>query len=293
MKPHGRPAIGIQKIVIIGAPRSGTNMLRDLMARLDGVGTWPCDEINQVWRHGNIRHPTDVLTPDLARPEVRSYINGTFAQLAKSHALDTVIEKTCANSLRVPFVDRVLEDAKYVFIVRDGLDAAASASRRWQAGLDLRYRLKKVRFVPLSDVPYYFSRFLRNQMLRLGAGQRPLNSWGPVFEGMAQMQKEVSVAGICAHQWRACVELAEAALSGLPGDRVHRVRYEDFVDDPVKQFRGLAAFAGKTVPGALEGHLRREVSATRKGRGRSELSEEDLDLVRSIIWPTLAAHGYA
>ncbi len=293
MKRHGTPAIGIQKIVIIGAPRSGTNMLRDLMARLDGVGTWPCDEINQVWRHGNIHHPTDALTTDLARPEVRSYINGTFARLASRQGLDTIVEKTCANSLRVPFVDRVLDDAKYVFIVRDGLDATASAAKRWHAGLDLRYRLKKVRFVPVSDVPYYFSRFLRNQLLRLGAGERPLNSWGPVFDGMAQMQNRVSIAGICAYQWRACVELAEAALSGLPAHRVHRVRYEDFVDDPVKQFRGLAAFAGMTVPAALEGHLRSEVSATRKGRGRSELSDEDLTVVKGIIRPTMAAHGYA
>jgi len=33
-------------IIIVGAPRSGTNMLRDVLTSFDGVCTWPCDEIN-------------------------------------------------------------------------------------------------------------------------------------------------------------------------------------------------------------------------------------------------------
>lgn len=290
---HGTTAIEFQKIVIIGAPRSGTNMLRDLMARLDGAGTWPCDEINAIWRHGNVGYPSDALTPDLARPEVRRYINGRFARLARSRGLDTVIEKTCANSLRVPFVDRVVGDAKYVFIVRDGIDAAVSASKRWHAGLDLRYRVSKARFVPLSDVPRYGLRFLGNQARRLGAGGRPRNSWGPVFDGMARMQSGTSTLGLCAHQWRACVDSASAALADLPRERVHRVRYESFVDDPVAAFRELAAFAGKPVPHALAGDLRASVHVTSKGSGRQALGPEDLLLVRGILKDTLVAHGYA
>lgn len=293
MNSHGRPAITIQKILIIGAPRSGTNMLRDLMARLDGAGTWPCDEINFVWRHGNIRHPSDALPPELARPEVKAYINARFARLAKSRGLDTVIEKTCANSLRVRFVDRIIDDAKFVFIVRNGIDAAASASKRWHAGLDLRYRLRKARFVPPSDVPYYLARFFGNQIRRLGAGSRPRNSWGPVFDGMTQLQDDTTTVGICAHQWRACVEMASEALRDVPGERVYRLKYEDFVNDPAKELAGLAAFAGKDVPPALADGLAADVDATRAGRGSSELAREDLGLVRNIIGPTLAAHGYA
>jgi hypothetical protein len=289
----GKPAITFQKILIIGAPRSGTNLLRDLMTRLDGAGTWPCDEINFVWRHGNIRHPSDALPPALARPEVRRYIGGQFARLAKRLGLDTVVEKTCANSLRVPFVDRVIDDAKYVFIVRDGIDATASAARRWHAGLDLRYRLRKARYVPPSDVPYYLFRFLGNQLQRLGARGRPANRWGPVFDGMAEAQRDAPTVGVCARQWRACVESAAAALATLPAARVHRVRYEEFVGDPVREFRRIADFAGKTVPRALADELRLEVSGESRGRGRAELTGEELALVRGIAGPALAAHGYA
>lgn len=268
-------------------------MLRDLMAQLEGTGTWPCDEINQIWRHGNVRHPSDALPPHLARPEVKAYINDRFTQLAKNRRVDTVVEKTCANSLRVPFVDRIIDDAKYVFIVRDGIDAAASATKRWHAGLDLRYRLRKARFTPVSDVPYYCRRFLGNQLQRLSARGRPLNSWGPVFDGMAEMQASSTTIGICAFQWRACVEMASTSLERVPDDRVCRLKYEDFVDDPVNVFSGIAKFAGKTVPQELAETLRVKVVASRKGSGRSDLCAEDLRLVRSIAGRTLADYGYA
>ncbi len=268
-------------------------MLRDLMAQLDGAGTWPCDEINYLWRHGNIGFPSDALRPHLARPDVRRFITGQFEKLANKLGLDTVIEKTCANSLRVPFVDKVVDDAKYVFIVRNGMDAAVSATKRWHAGLDLRYLMKKARFVPMSDVPYYCLRFLGNQLQRISAKGEPLNSWGPVFDGMAQMQASTSTIGICALQWQACVEMASQSLGDLPDDRVFRVKYENFVDDPVRQLRGVAEFAGKAVSSRLAEHVNATVVATRKGSGRSELRTEELAVVQELIGRTLAKHGYA
>ena len=32
----------------------GHNMLRDVLTKLPGVATWPCDEINYIWRHGTV-----------------------------------------------------------------------------------------------------------------------------------------------------------------------------------------------------------------------------------------------
>ena len=115
-------------VVIVGAPRSGTNMLRDVLARLSGVATWPCDEINYIWRHGNLRYPSDEFPPELARPAVQRYVDRQFDWVSRHYDADVVVEKTCANSLRVPFVDRVVPEARYVFIRRNGLDAVDSVS---------------------------------------------------------------------------------------------------------------------------------------------------------------------
>ena len=40
-------------VIVVGTGRSGTNMLRDALCVLPGFDTWPCDEGNYIWRHGN------------------------------------------------------------------------------------------------------------------------------------------------------------------------------------------------------------------------------------------------
>lgn len=90
-------------VVIVGAPRSGTNMLRDVLTSIPGATTWPCDEINLIWRHGNRDVPSDELAPEMARPEVTSYIRRRFDRIRRTDA-PCVVEKTCANALRMGFV---------------------------------------------------------------------------------------------------------------------------------------------------------------------------------------------
>ena len=157
----------IDPVIIIGAPRSGTNMLRDILTSLPNVTTWPCDEINTIWRHGNVQHPSDEFTPAMARPEVSYYIQSQFDWIARKNCAHWVVEKTCANSLRVGFVDRIIPEAKYIFIRRDGLDSVCSALKRWTATLDIPYLARKARFVPFTDVPHYAFGYLCNRMYRL------------------------------------------------------------------------------------------------------------------------------
>ena len=130
-------------IIIIGAARSGTNMLRDCLTHFEGIGTWPCDEINLVWCHGNRDFASDEFGVAQANATARRYIRGAFARLARRRHLAFVVEKTCANSVRVPFVDEILPEARYIYIVRDGRDATASAMKRWVAQVDLLYLLRK------------------------------------------------------------------------------------------------------------------------------------------------------
>jgi len=68
-------------VIIIGAARSGTNMLRDVLCSIPGLTTWPCDEIPYIWRHGNRDHPDDEFSPDMARPDVQRYILNQFRRI--------------------------------------------------------------------------------------------------------------------------------------------------------------------------------------------------------------------
>lgn len=284
--------ITFRPVVIIGAGRSGTNILRDTLVQFPDYATWPCDEINYIWRHGNMRHPTDELSPDTAGEPVQRFVRKAFASLARQTGVSNVVEKTCANSLRVGFVDRILPEARYIFIVRDGRDVVASAMKRWAAPLDLPYLLRKARYVPPSDLPYYGARYLSNRIYRLFSGEKRLAFWGPRFRGMEEMLGTRPLVEICAAQWRRCVERSEEDLSRIDGQRVHRVQYEYFVQNPQSEVERMANFLGVTLTAQQAVGLIQDVSVTSIGKWRKDLAATDLEKIEDSIRPLLYKYGY-
>ncbi|WP_339754380.1 sulfotransferase [uncultured Marinobacter sp.] len=281
-----------QPLVIIGAPRSGTNMLRDVLCSFDRISTWPCDEINYIWRHGNVRYPSDEIPTSQATPGVRSYIRRQFAKLARSQDCDFVVEKTCANSLRVPFVDAVVPEAKYVFIYRDGIDATGSAKLRWTAKLDIPYLLEKVRFVPKTDLPYYGLRYFWARVYRLISREKRLAFWGPALDGMESVLQNHTLNEVCALQWQRCVDNAEKAFSDMPADKVVRVRYEDFVRQPVEELSRIFGFIGKEVEPEKIAKAVEGVSPRSLGKGRKALGEQEVANLEALVGETLKRYDY-
>jgi hypothetical protein len=274
-------------VMIIGAARSGTNMLRDVLTSLDGVRTWPCDEINYVWRHGNRDYPNDEIPADRATAAVQSYVQKSFRWVRRHDPQTMVVEKTCANSLRVPFVHRVLPEARLLYIHRDGIDAAVSARSRWTASLDLPYLLRKARFVPKGDLPYYASRYLRSRLDRRHTAERRVGSWGPRTRELDRWLAEEDLLTVCALQWQECVSTAEAALREIDAGQVLRVSYEALVRAPDLELRRIvdwleigATHEQVTVAGAA-------IRTTSVGRARASLSAAELEQLQHVLGSTL------
>lgn len=284
--------MSFKPVVVVGAPRSGTNMLRDMLVLLPGVGTWPCDEINYIWRHGNVRYPSDEFSRELASPSVKHYIGRQFDKLAVKDGLEMVVEKTCANSLRLGFVEEIIPDVRYVFIVRDGMDVVGSSLKRWKASLDISYILRKARYVPPTDVPYYASRYLLNHLYRLVSRENRLSFWGPVMDNIDELLDKYSLAEVCAIQWKACVDNAERDFSSTPSENLIRIKYEEFVQEPVLEFARLADFLDKQVSDSVNEYLKKQVRHDSVGKGRKALGEEEVKNLRPLIADTLKKYGY-
>jgi len=205
-------------IIIVGAGRSGTNILRDTITSFDGFETWPCDEINPIWRHGNITWPNDEIPYSRATPAIKKFVRSQFLKIWKSSGKPQfIVEKTCANSLRVPFVDAILPEAIYIYIVRNGYDVVASAEKRWKGEFEFPlapYLLSKARYTPLRDLPVYLYRFIKSRLTQKIQNTSHISSWGPRFAGMEDLS-DIAVADLCALQWVACVESSDGAFSKL------------------------------------------------------------------------------
>ena len=280
-------------VVIVGAPRSGTNMLRDALTRLPGWATWPCDEINYIWRHGNVRHPSDEFPADLARPEVAAYVRRRFDWVARHYGADVVLEKTCATSLRVPFVDRILPDARYIFIRRNGYDAVGSALHRWRAELDLPYLARKARFVPVTDLPYYASRYLWNRVYHLVSPSDRLAFWGPQLDGMPELLVRHSLEEVCAVQWQRCVESTATTLATLPATRWVEVAYEELVTHPGAELARIVRHLDLAAPPEALAQATAGISQTSIGKGIKQLGPALVARLEPLIGRTLARYGYA
>ncbi|WP_035767945.1 sulfotransferase family protein [Arthrobacter castelli] len=286
-----------QDVIIIGAPRSGTNMLRDVLTSLPGFATWPCDEINLVWRHGNRREESDDFTASMARPEVCHYLHRQFARIGEKYKADTVVEKTCANSLRVDFVAQAFPKAKYVFIHRDGVDAAASAVRRWNAEFDLKYTLAKARYAPPSDLAFYAAKMARKRLeVRNDKGARAQNQqvtswWGPRPHDFKRLQDEHTLEELAMIQWQRCVDSSLRGLQKLPDDQVLNVEYEQFVQAPTDGLDHILDFLDKRD--AFSSEAVKGVNSRSIGQGQKSLGDKTAGHLRNLGGSTMKKLGYA
>lgn len=274
-------------IIIIGAGRSGTNILRDSICSMQGFETWPCDEINYIWRHGNISHDTDRFGIKEATPKVRKYIQEQFQNFEKAADADYVVEKTCANSLKVPFINEIFPDAKYIFLIRDGRDVASSAKQRWTAPLELKYIWKKVKYVPVTDIPYYGFRYFINRVKKLFNKEKRLAFWGPLYPGMMQNLKKDSLIEVCAKQWVACVNIAYKDLSKIEASRVYMMKYETFVTNPEAEMRKVADFLNADASDETIKKSVKKVSPKSIHNYKKHLSERELEKLDPIVNPVM------
>jgi LPS sulfotransferase NodH len=281
-----------RSIVILGAGRSGTNILRDCLTELQEFATWPCDEIQPIWRYRNGHHPNDELPTILATPKVINYINGAFNSIwSKSGKPDFVVEKTCANTLRVPFIEAVLDEPFYIHLVRHGSGVVPSAVKRWRGELEVpnfAYFAAKARYIPVFDIPSYLLGFVAKRVNKVMGRVQHLSSWGPRFEGLdAQANEDIDV--ICAQQWVACVNKAQDALVDIDPMRWITIYYEDFVSDPGAEImRVLDALNVK--------HTHENIADAVKSVRRKQTNKNGKAIVNpkvaNIITPTLQRLGY-
>jgi len=277
-------------IIIIGAPRSGTNMLRDCLVSINGFSTWPCDEINYIWRYGNRSFSSDELLIENITNKNLNYIRGQFNNLHRKTKSNFIIEKTCANSLRVPFVNEILPEAKYIYIIRNGYDVVGSAKLRWTAKLDIPYIFKKIRYVPFNDLFYYASRYIYTRTYKIFSKEKRVAYWGPKIKDLKHFLLEYSLDELCALQWKRCVDLSDNAFHKLPKDKVYHLKYEEFVDNPYEILKQILEFLSYDIDQDEIKEAVKSISNSSVGKGRSNLSESQEIVLNKIFGDVMERH---
>lgn len=281
-------------VVILGAARSGTKFLRGVLAAPEDFYATPFDS-NHIWRIGNANAPDDHLAPNGIQDRTVRVIRGALWKLAAPRGApknSVLVEKTVSNTLRPDFVERVLPNARYILLIRDGRDVVESTYRMWNAPPDTGGLKRKLSSLPLRAFPYaawYGVNMVAGKLRGRGVGV-----WGVRYRGIQNDLEQLSVPEVCAHQWRTCIEASLEFAARLDSSRVLQLRYEDIITDE-SALNSVAEFLDLT-PEKHES-MRRALSETLRTPGRSRWTDTfdaaAREKVLKVISPQQELLGYS
>ena len=281
-----------QVVIILGAARSGTKYLRDILATASNASCVPHD-INYVWRFGSESHPDDALPSSILTPKKKAFIRKEIMRLAgvKPNADTIVFEKTVGSTLRVEFVNSVFPDAKFIHLIRDGRAVTESAVRQWQEPVDYRRLIDKAKSLSIRNFGYaawFLANVLRGKLVGRGGGR----VWGPRYPGVDDdIDSGRDLLEICAKQWRFSINSTLDGLEAVPKESQLTVRYESLVHDE-ESLKQLIAFSALENSASIMSAHRARVSATEDDKWKRAFSRSEMDIIEPILNPTLERLGY-
>lgn len=255
-------------------------MLFQILSASGQLARWPPPgEAHQLWEMEY--HPaltgwdSNVLGAEEATPEVASRIRRDAVLMVG--AKRPMLEKAPRNSLRVPFLEALFPDARYVQLQRDGRENVNSLINAWRTHRYRTYRLPEPHSIPGCDPNWW--KFV------LYPGWRA-DARGPV---------EV----VCAKQWIASNEHALDALAVVPEERRTVVRYDDLVADPIAEVERLMTFLGLVADPDVRARAERSrevpvnvVTPPELGKWKRE-NPQEIRSIEPLIAPTMERLGYA
>lgn len=281
-----------QFVFLIGAARSGTKFLRDVVGSSHAVAPVPFD-VNYVWRYRNESLPDDSIPPERADPEIGAFVRRTLSRMArrsKGTLTPIVIEKSVSNVFRVPFIYTIFPEAKFIHLIRDGRDVTVSATRQWQSPSDVTYLLDKIRYFPLRNVRYALW-YLKNAVASRIDNRQPFAIWGPRYPGIGEDVQNLSVMEVAAKQWAASVAAADDGFASIPERQRYSIRYEDLVADP-SALADLLAFLDIPDPERVITSYEASVQRGKVGSWMM-LQDEQQSAILPLIEPSLQRFGYS
>lgn len=280
-----QPRTPCQPVIIIGAARSGTKLLRDCIALHPAINTIPYD-INYIWRIGNESSIHDALQPQNLRDENKEKIRQEIITFVQNSS-PILVEKTVSNCLRIPYIHSIFPEARYIHLIRNGCDVVESCYRQWTAKPDWRYILKKAQSYPITKAPGYAVHYAMSTLRRTFANSSSVpNSWGPRYCGIDEDLAEKDVLEVCAIQWVKSVAKAMTGFQQIQPTQILTIHYEAFVNNPLAQLEQIASFIG-VDPTPYHAISFDTISAHNIGKGWRNLDESQRSIVMETIGETL------
>lgn len=275
-------------IFLIGNVRSGTTMMFDLFDHHPAVVGWY--EPRTVWTFAAPGRRHDRFTAEDARARVVRYVRRRFEKYQIAHGNLRVMEKTPSNIMRISYVGRIFPEAKFLYMIREPLANLSSSELKWRVSINRHQFVRRLTETPKTQLHYYAWRLVQDKARKL-LGRKHVSIWGVRYRGIHDDLKRFSVEEIISKQWIACARQADADFAEVDPALVLRVRYEDFVADPVAGFERICDHFDLPLPDHLAAYVRDSVDPSRQEKWR-RLEPKVIERCLPILREEMVRQGY-
>jgi hypothetical protein len=129
-------------------------------------------------------------------------------------------------------------------MVRNPFSFISSVEMKWQRTLTGKGIRRRLQSTPIAQLHHYAGRFIRQYFDKRVLRRKYLSLWGPRYKGMEQDLATHDLLTVIARQWSVPSRKAEQALALFDNGQVLRLRYEDFVKDPISDLERICAHCG-------------------------------------------------
>lgn len=213
-----RPVV-LDPVFIVGCSRSGTTVTYETFASSPELISFGY-EIPVFWddlwgpRHNN--WSSEAASEKDARPEHREAALRFFYQRL---GVGRVLEKTCINVMRLPYLYQLFPNAMFIYIHRDGRDNISSMMNGWR-----------------HDGHFGLSKFLGPSPEEVAIDDGAYNEWSFFLPPGWREYNRASLVEVCAYQWVMANRMALEAKKIIPAKQWIQLRYEEIFDQPVEMF---------------------------------------------------------
>jgi hypothetical protein len=270
-------------VFVVGCSRSGTTITYETLAAAPQFLKFGW-EIPQFWNglYGPLNNGwhSEAAGAEQARPEHR---DAAFRYFYQRLGTGWVLDKTCINTLRIPYLYKLFPQAKFVFIQRDGRDNISSMMDGWRMGrVDGRFELSQ-----------FFGPFPEPVSINNGE----FKEWAFFLAPGWQQYNHSSLEEVCAFQWMSANRMALEAKALVPAEQWIHLRYEDIFERPVEMYQ--EAFDRIGIPFTAELRQRcanlqptSEVKGKPKKQKWKEHNPDAITRILPTIRPLMLQMGY-
>jgi hypothetical protein len=289
LKPNG--AHLANPIIIIGCNRSGTTLLFRNLGAHPALWSLYIESQDIFYRHYPIQPdegdriidgPTPLVVENIYRyffdhTNNKEFFKDTFGirslpgklfqrplmSIFKKRPL-RIVEKTPANCLRIPFLQKLFPDAKFIFVIRRGEDVVSSLMEGWK------------------------------NWSQIDSKEWHLTKWHYIVPPGWQDWRNRSLQEICAFQWCESNRIAWADLNRCGCDFI-MAKHEDLMLDPQNQYDRILNFCQlppsqyfKTVIANTKNRIFTSGGSKPKPQKWRKLHYQEIMSIRPMIAPVMA-----